>query len=173
MTRCLIACLFVFFAQSALSQVKLGQPLPEMSLSGDSGGRVNGQPWTSSELKGKVNLLFYVDPDHKGDNPALEKALEAEKFPEDRFQSTAVINMAATWLPNAAIASSLKSKQKDYPRTVYVKDLQKSLVKNWGLDDNSYVVLMLDKSGMPAFYKAGPLSQSDIDQLITLIKQNL
>lgn len=173
MNHVLTACLFAFFAQTALSQVKLGQSLPEVNLSGEAGGRVSGEAWNSSDLKGKVHLLFYVDPDRKGDNPALENALDREKLSEESFQSTAVINMAATWLPNAAIAASLKSKQKDFPRTVYVKDLHKALVKNWGLDDDSYAVLMLDKSGIPVFYRAGTLSESDIGQLITLIKQNL
>ena len=29
------------------------------------GGRLDGKPWSSEELQGKVHVLFYVDPDER------------------------------------------------------------------------------------------------------------
>jgi len=168
-----LACLVALSAPLAMAELRLGESPSVITLTDKEGGRVDGKPWSSTELQGKIHLLFYVDPDHKGDNEALETALNNEKFPEESFQSTAVINMDATWLPNAAIASSLKKKQEQYPRTVYVKDLKKKLVREWKIADNAYVVLMFDKAGKPLFQKAGTLSDADIKQLIGLIKSNL
>jgi len=85
----------------------------------------------------------------------------------------AIINMAATWLPNFAIASSLESKQKKYPNTIYVKDLKKVLVSGWGMGDDSYNVLILSKQGKILFYKKGTLNQDEINLAIKLINENL
>ena len=77
---------------------------------------------SSVELQGKVDVVFYVDPDEKDTNNEASDALDREKFPSDKFQSVGIINMAATWLPNFAISSALKDKQKRYPETIYVRD---------------------------------------------------
>lgn len=160
-------------AESAEKGVKIGAVPEVVSLEKDEGGRVDGSGWSSSELTGKVHILFYVDPDKKKSNEGLEKALKKEEFPAEKFQSTAIINMAATWLPNVAIASSLSSKQKEFPRTVYVKDLNKKLVKNWAMADDEYNVVLFNRSGEALFYKTGELTEEEIAQLISAIKANL
>ena len=147
---------------------------PKMvKIAGDDGGRLDGQPWSSEMITGKVWSLFYVDPDEKSANEELEQALKAQQFPKDRYGSIAVINMAATWLPNAAIASTLESKQKEFPETVYVKDLKKVLVKEWAMKDDSYDVLLFDKQGKLIFAKDGPFAKADMEALIAAIKKNL
>lgn len=76
------------------------EKLPEVSLEGKEGGRLDGTKWSSSEIKGKVFAFFYVDPDEKDLNEHVGQALKAENFPENLYGSLAVINMDATWLPN-------------------------------------------------------------------------
>ena len=61
----LCLALFVFNLQ-AMPQV--GKPLPTATLSGDLGGKVDGSGWNTEELKGKVQVIFYVDPDEKNTN---------------------------------------------------------------------------------------------------------
>ena len=46
------------------------------------------------------------------------------------MQSVAVINLAATWKPNSIIGLILSSKQKEFPKTIYVEDENSKLVKN-------------------------------------------
>lgn len=150
-----------------------GQKPSTIVLKGDDGGKVDGTPWSSDSLKGKVYSVFYVDPDEKGANEAMEVALKAQNFPKDTYGSVAVINMEATWLPNAAIASSLKAKQEEYPDTIYVKDLTKTLVKTWGLKDDAYDTLVFDKSGNVVFSKDGTLSKADTQAMIATIKAAL
>lgn len=155
------------------AQVAVGVVLPKIELSGDAGGRLNGQVWNSSEITGKVYTMMYVDPDEKGINEHVEQALKAENFPRDKYGSIAMINMDATWKPNAVIKMILDGKQKDFPHTIYVMDKDKILVKKWGLADDNYHVITFDKAGKVIFQKAGKLSDADVKKLIEVIKANL
>ena len=153
--------------------LKVGAPAPEVTLEGKLGGRVDGTAWKSSELTGKVHAVFYVDPDEQKLNEHVEQALKKEKFPLDKYDSVAIVNMAATWIPNFLIAKRLKKKQDEFGHTTFVKDQGKALVRAWGLKDNSYHVLVFDKSGNVAWSKGDKLSDTDISELITTIRRNL
>jgi uncharacterized protein len=169
----LIVALTVILACTAAYSIEPGQIPPRVELKDKAGGRLDGNPWSSEELKGKVHVVFYVDPDEKDTNNEASDALEREKFLSEKFQSVAIINMAATWLPNFAISSSLEEKQKRYPRTVYVRDYKKVLVDAWKIADDSSDVLAFDKSGRLIFRKDGKLSSEDIQKLIKAIRDNL
>jgi len=153
--------------------VETGKIPSSVNLSGSNGGKVDGSAWNSSSLKGKVSLVFYVDPDKKDVNQAFTKALQKEHFESSKFTSIAIINMAATWMPNVALDALLKSKQKEFPRTVYVKDKKSVLVKKWALADDNSDILIFDKRGKLIYKKFGKLSTSEIAKAIALIKANL
>jgi YtfJ family uncharacterized protein len=118
-------------------------------------------------------VLFYVDPDEKDTNNEASDALDREKFPRDKFQAVGIINMAATWLPNFAISSALKDKQKRYPKTTYVRDYKKVLVNAWKIADDSSDVLAFDKKGKLIFRKEGKLTAEEIQTLIKVIRDHL
>jgi len=153
--------------------LELGELPKPLTLEGDSGGRTTGEAFSSDILKDKVHVLFYVDPDVKELNEHVSAALKAEKFDREHYASVAVINMAATWLPNFAIASKLESKQEKYPDTIYVKDLQSVLVKEWELEDDSSNVVLFAKDGKLLFMKKGKLNEDDVARLIQTIKDNI
>jgi hypothetical protein len=170
----LCAVLFALFVVPYVVQaVELGQVPPKVELQDKLGGRLDGKAWSSAELKGKVHVLFYVDPDEKDTNNDASEALDKEKFPAEKFQSVAIINMAATWMPNFAISMSIEDKQKRYPRTIYVKDYNRVLVEAWKIADDSSDVLAFDKQGKLIFRKDGKLGPGDIQKLIQAIKDNL
>jgi hypothetical protein len=170
----LCAVLFALFVVPQMVQAfELGQVPPKMALQEKLGGRLDGTAWSSDELKGKVHVLFYVDPDEKDTNNDASEALDKEKFPAEKFQSVAIINMAATWMPNFAISMSIEEKQKRYPRTIYVRDYKKVLVEDWKIADDSSDVLAFDKQGKLVFRKDGKLSPEDIQKLIKAVKDNL
>ncbi len=157
----------------AWAGVKLGEVPKEVELKGDLGGRLDGTPWSSKELVGKVHVLFYVDPDEKDLNNDASEALRLQNFPRDQYQTFAIINMDATWLPNFAISSALEEKQKKYPKAIYVRDYDKILVKEWDLADDNSDVLAFDKNGKLIYMKAGKLTQEDINKLIGVIRENI
>jgi len=117
----------LLLAGSAMA-VEMGKVPSSVSLSGENGGKVDGSVWSSKMLKGKVHIVFYVDPDKREENEALTKALKKRHFDRSKYASVAIINLAATWLPNAILESKLKTKQKEFPDTIYVKDKKKVLV---------------------------------------------
>jgi hypothetical protein len=169
----LVIVLVVALAYATAHSIEPEQvPLP-VELKEKTGGRLDGAPWSSEELKGKVHVLFYVDPDEKDTNNEASDALDREKFDGEKFQSVAIINMAATWLPNFAISSSLEEKQKRYPRTIYVRDYKKVMVDAWKIADDSSNVFVFDKSGRMIFRKDGKLGPDDIQNLIKVIRDNL
>lgn len=156
-----------------ISTNSYAQKLPEVELSGENGGRLDGKAWNSSEIKGKVFAFFYVDPDEKDLNEAASKALSDAHFSLEKYASIAVINMAATWLPNFAIASSLKKKQEQYPDTLYLKDLKKVILDKWSLKDDSSNILIFDKKGNVVFKAMGKLSPVQIKEMLKAVNDNL
>lgn len=160
-------------AQTAWAQLALGAAPKTVTLQDDLGGRLDGSSWSSSEFSSKVTILFYVDPDEKDLNNDTSEALKKEQFPREQYQSYAIINMAATWLPNFAISSSLKEKQKAYPDTIYVRDYKKVMVEQWGLTDDTSDVLAFDKKGHLIFRKDGKLDDEDIRTLVKTIRDHL
>ena len=169
----LIFVLAVFLINQAAQAIELGEIPPKVELSGKLGGRLDGKPWSSEELQGKVHVLFYVDPDEKDTNNDASEALNREKFSGDKFDSVGIINMAATWLPNFAISSALKDKQKRYPKTIYVRDYKRVLVSAWKIADDSSNVLAFDKKGKLIFRKDGKLTVEEIQTLIKVIHDHL
>lgn len=169
----LIVVLAVFLMNQIVLAIEIGQVPPKVELKDKLGGRLDGKPWSSEELQGKVHVIFYVDPDEKDTNNPASDALNKEKFPSEKFQSFGIINMAATWLPNFAISSSLEEKQKLYPKTIYVRDYKKVLVNSWKIADDSSNVLAFDKKGLLIFRKDGKLTSDEIQKLIKVIRDNL
>jgi hypothetical protein len=165
--------LAVFLINRAAQAIELGEIPPKVELREKLGGRLDGKPWSSEELQGKVHVLFYVDPDEKDTNNDASEALDREKFSSDKFQSVGIINMAATWLPNFAISSAIKDKQKRYPKTIYVRDYKKVLVSAWKIADDSSNVLAFDKKGKLIFRKDGKLTAEEIQTLIKVIHDHL
>jgi YtfJ family uncharacterized protein len=166
-------CSLLLVPAMARAGAEIGQIPPKVELKEKLGGRLDGTPWSSEELRGKVHVLFYVDPDEKDTNNETSEALDKEKFSSEKFQSVAIINMAATFMPNFLISASLKEKQEKYPRTLYLRDYKKALVTEWSLADDSSNVVAFDKDGKTIFRKDGKLTAVDIEQLIKVIRENL
>ena len=173
LVKCLIFVSAVFLINQAAQAIEIGEIPPKVELRERLGGRLDGKSWSSEDLQGKVHVLFYVDPDEKDTNNDTSEALDREKFSSDKFQSVGIINMAATWLPNFAISSAIKDKQKRYPNTIYVRDYKRVLVSAWKIADDSSNVLAFDKKGKLIFRKDGKLTAEEIQTLIKVIHDHL
>jgi len=163
---------FLVFLGSAVA-VELGNVPSAILLDGDKGGKTDGSAWDSKMLKEKVHILFYVDPDERKLNEPLIRALKKRHFDRKKYASVAMINLAATWLPNTVLESKLEAKQKEFPDTIYVKDKKKVLVNKWNLADDNSDILIFDKSGKLIYKKFGKLSGKEIDFVLELIEKNL
>jgi len=171
--RLLLSLIILFIPGLVLADLPLGKMPPEITLEGDTGGRVDGTPWSSSELKGKLFIVFYIDPDESGINDHATKAIKELKLPKEKIRSYAIINMDATWKPNAIINASLKKKQKENSRTIFIKDMDKLLVKKWKLKDNSSNIVVIAPDGRVIFCKGGKLSDTDVKQMTDVLKAHV
>ena len=164
----------IFFALLLLlplAAAQVGRPLPELTLSGKEGGRVDGTPFDSHQLGGKITVIFYIDPDKKSLNDAFTEALKARHYDRNRYQSVAIVNMAATWMPNFAIAAALKSKQEKYPDTIYVKDKKRKGVKVWHVEDDDANFLVVSADGTVLYAASGEIPESEWQGIFAIIEE--
>ena len=169
-----IKIILILVPTMLLAELPLGEIPPKIVLKGDLGGRIDGMQWSSEELVSeKVIVLFYVDPDESELNNHVSDALKAENYPKEKYGSIGMANMAATWLPNFAINMKLKSKQEKHKETVYVKDLDKTLVKKWGLSDDNSDVIVFGKDGRVLYSVDGKFTDAQVKEIIKLIWVNL
>jgi len=167
-----IFLLFLILAVSSMA-IEVGAVPKAVTLDDENGGKVDGSAWNSSMLKGKIYTVFYVDPDKRDLNNPLADAIKAKQFDRSKVNSVAIINLAATWLPNVFIESKLKEKQKKFPHTIYVKDKKKVLVKEWALADDNSNILIFDQKGRLIYKNFGKVSDDEIKEIIALIEKNL
>ena len=173
--RTLATMIFLMlFPTMVLAELPIGEIPPKVVLKDDLGGRLDGTQWSSEELvSGKVIVLFYVDPDESELNNHVSDALKAENYPKEKYGSIGMANMDATWLPNFAINMKLKSKQEQYKSTVYVKDLEKTLVKKWGLSDDNSDVVVFDKDGRVLYSVDGKFTDAQVKEIVKVVWDNL
>lgn len=163
----------VFLFMSINFSVLSSEQLPLITLEKDAGGRLDGSVWKSSEITGKTFVLFYVDPDEKDLNEHVADLISKENFSTVKYGSIGIINMAATWLPNFAIAASLKEKQKKFPATLYLKDFKKILVNEWKLKDDSSNIIIFDKNGRVLKKIMGKATNEEALEVVQIIKKDM
>ena len=169
-----IKIILILVPTMLLAELPIGEIPPKIVLKGDLGGRIDGTQWSSEELVSrKVFVLFYVDPDESELNNHVSEALKAENYPKEKYGSIGMANMAATWLPNFAINMKLKSKQEQYKSTVYVKDLDKTLVKKWGLSDDNSDVIVFGKDGSVLYSVDGKFTEAQVKEIVKVVWDNL
>ena len=164
----------MLFPTVVLAELPISEIPPKVVLKGDLGGRIDGTQWSSEELVSeKVIVLFYVDPDESELNNHVSDALKAENYPKEKYGSIGMANMDATWLPNFAINIKLKSKQEKHKETIYVKDLDKTLVKKWGLSDDNSDVIVFGKDGRVLYSVDGKFTDAQVKEIVKVVWDNL
>lgn len=161
--------------------IATGQPVPEVSVDkyGEillSGDDVSYQTWNSQELAGKVRVIQAIAgrSSAKEMNAPLMTAITAAKFPEQSYQTTTVINQDdAIWGTGSFVKSSAQDSKKEFPWSSIVLDESGKVASAWQLKEESSAIIVQDKSGNVLFVKEGTLNQTDINQVIELVKSHL
>jgi len=152
--------------------VDTNNPLPTIVLEGENGGYYNETAWNSEMFKGKTTLLMYVDPDEKSKGEVFKPTIEAfeKELNFDTFQIVVIINLGATWKPDALIRTMMKSKITDYPKRTYVLDVNSALVKGWSLPDDEYNTLVLNKEGKVVYQHAGSWDEKQMKKADAVVR---
>lgn len=133
----------------------------------------DGTKFTMSSWDGKILQVNYVDPDesemNEHVNDAIKFALDIDKtIDRPTFKGIGIADCASSWKPDFAIRMIGGSKAKKYDTTVLF-DYDAKLRKAWGLREDSYNIIILDKDRIcRALYK-DRVSESEIDDIIQLI----
>jgi len=120
--------------------------------------------------KGRVSVLFYVSPSKKNLNNEASEAIKAENFDSKYYASMGVIDMKSSWIPNALISSSIKKKQKKYPRTIYLKDYDRNMHRILNFKPQGNDIFVFDANGKEIYRQLGKLNQEQIKTLVQTIK---
>jgi len=158
-----------------MAEVYMKKPLTGITLDQDNGHYVEGGKWDSSMLKGLTTMLMYVDPDEKNKGEIFKPTIEAFEKDLDfsKFQILVVLNLNATWKPNFVIESLLKDKMEAYPQRIYVVDKKSVLVKKWGLIDNEYNTLILNKDAKVLYSHSGEWLDGEMSSVNTLVRKEV
>jgi predicted transcriptional regulator len=135
--------------------------------------------FTMNSWAGKVLQINYVDPDESDlndeFNDAVKKATDVDKtLSKDLFKGFGIVDCKSTWKPNGLIRMIAGNKAKKYDTTILF-DYDAVLQKNWGLPEDNYTVVILDKNRVcRAIYK-GHIPETDnakiVQEIIALTKE--
>lgn len=156
-----------------LHAVTVGEKLPNIILDKANGGDSAEKAWHATSLKGKVHVVLYMDPDKRKEAMPFLNTLHAKHFDTKQYSTVAIVNLAATWMPDAVLEALLTKKQKELQNTVFIFDKTKYLVKKWKMKDDASNVLVCDKEGKVLYQKSEKLLPSDVQKIMDIIAKNI
>lgn len=173
-------CLFVSFAAQAAT-ITVGAPVPPLSITDkgeliQKGDDIIYQPWDTSMLPGKVQVLQYIAARMTASkiNEPFTDALTAANFPPEQQVTTSVVNTDdVLWGTTGFVNSELKSNKKKHPHARIIADAKGEGLKAWDLKKEGCAIAVLDKTGKVIFYKEGALTADEIKSTLALIQASL
>jgi predicted transcriptional regulator len=129
--------------------------------------------FTMASWAGKVMQLNYVDPDeselNEPFNEAVNKAIDVEKrLSRDNFKGIGVVDCKSTWKPNGLIRTIAGNKAKKFNTTILF-DYDAKLQQLWGMPEDNYTVVILDKNRICRALFVGKIPESDNGKIIQMI----
>ncbi|MFG1173248.1 YtfJ family protein [Erwiniaceae bacterium CAU 1747] len=129
--------------------------------------------WNSAQLPGKVRVIQHIAgrSSAKEQNAALIEAIKAAKLPHDRYQTTTIVNTDDA-IPGTGmfVRSSIESNKKQFPWSQFIVDSNGNVLQAWQLQSGGSAIIVLDKEGRVRFAKDGALTQDDVKQVMTLLR---
>ena len=116
-------------------------------------------------------MVFYIDPDARGQNKVFQEEMRNEKRPyTPNIAGYTVLNLADTKLPGGMVRMLARIATKG-TETVNLVDMDHTLRDAWNLGevDNQFVVMFVTKEGELVYYHAGELSREDMDAFYAVI----
>jgi len=166
----LVFSLFVIPVIFGQQNVKLavGMKAPEWMFT-DS----EKKEFTMNTWSGKVIQVNYVDPDeselNEPFNEAVNKAVDVEKrISRDFFKGFGIVDCKSTWKPNGLIRTIAGNKAKKFNTTILF-DYDAKLQSLWGLPEDNYSVVILDKNRVCRYLAIGKIPATDNEKIIQLI----
>lgn len=180
----LITALIPMVASAA--KVKIGEELPSVTIRGNDdqgmieikGDGFEKKTWKSTMLKdnGKVYGVLHIagTSSAKEINQEFVDALKAAQFPAETYQTCSIINLDdAIWGTSGIVEGKVEDNKKNSPMAMFVLDEGGKVREEWGLEKDSYAVIILDKQGKVLKFKEGKLNKAEIKEFLDVIKANM
>ena len=167
-TLSVIAILLLGTSLFAQQTLKVGMKAPDWSFTD-----ADGKTFTMESWAGKVLQVNYVDPDesemNEPFNDAVKKAIDVDSLiSRDKFKGFGIVDTKSTWKPDVLIRMIAGKKAKKFNTTILF-DYDAKLRKAWGLAEDSYNVIILDKNRVVRAIYRGKIPEADFNKLIKLI----
>lgn len=163
----------LFAAVSVNAQVEINKNLPDLVLREEKGGNINGTEWKSSDLKNKLNIVFYVAPNQQGDVEPLLNKIDGAGYSHEYVKVTLIINTEATWIPNGIIEGKVEGRAKEDTTKSYVLDKDEVLLKGWNLSEDNPNIIVVDASGKVISFFSEKLNDDIKNKLLTIIESEI
>ncbi len=119
-------------------------------------------------------LIFYQDPGHPDENSNLQDYFKTHPINGSGVESYGVVNMAAAPLiPNGLIKRMARKRVKGTNAQVYF-DPNSALGRGWHLTDagKASCVILVGKDRVIRFYKAGQVTDTEMQEVIDWVDKN-
>lgn len=160
---------WIYFSFTFASELGLNEKPPIVVFDSKNGGKIDSTSWSSEEITGTTFTLVYLDPDKRGLNEDAVERLRQEKFPKEKLKSIIIVNMAASWVPVPILKLLYGSVIKIHPLSLFLFDMNKTLVKEWGLVDEEYNFLVFNMHGELKYISSGKISETEVEKLIAVL----
>jgi len=178
----LAAALLWLGSVSQVQAFEKGAELPDVTINKKGelridNDRISYAPWGISEAKAGIPKIVFHIPARMSSQSIIDPMtdrLEAEDFAEDRFQAITVVNLDdALWGTAGIVASELEKNKRKHPEATIVADDGSRALKAWGLQRKATYFILLDAEDRVIHSHEGQMEQTDIEQFIKLIKEQL
>ncbi|WP_087026668.1 YtfJ family protein [Thaumasiovibrio subtropicus] len=139
-------------------------------------GKIEYAKWNSDMLAGKVRVIQAIAGRSaaKEMNADLMAAITAADFPEDKYQTTTIINQDdAMWGTGGFVKSSAEDSKQEFHWSSMVLDANGSVKQSWDLVEKSSAIIVLDTESQVLFAHEGKLTEAQIEHVLTLVRNNL
>jgi len=147
--------------------------LTPVVLKDADGGTAAGEEWHSNDLRGKTQLILYVDPGKRKKAAPLIEKIDSLNYSPDRLGIRFIVNTKATSVPDVLIRLMIKRRAEANKKIQYILDRNEVLIKKWGFTDEHLNILVLETSGGVLHRYAGEINREYIDELIRIIDNAL
>jgi predicted transcriptional regulator len=129
--------------------------------------------FTMNSWPGKVLQINYVDPDVSDLNDPLndyiDKATDVDKrINKDFFKGFGIVDCKSTWKPNGLIRLIAGNKAKKYDTTILF-DYDGILQRDWGMPEDNYTVVIVDKNRVVRAKYEGEVPSSEFEKIVQLL----
>lgn len=164
----LFASLAIAYSAGQGTKLEVGTKAPEWTFTDADKAEFTMDSWA-----GKVLQINYVDPDvsdlNDPFNDYIDKAADIDKrINKDFFKGMGIVDCKSTWKPNGLIRMIAGKKAKKYDTTILF-DYDGVLQEKWGMTEDNYTVVIVDKNRVVRAKYEGEIPASEHEKIVQLI----